>query len=366
MASEEIYTKEKLIEACNLFTNYVAIAQYISGRQKITNRTASLVKAKVEFYNIDFKPVRKTPEKRRRTTAEILVHNPDQSTRTLRKTLKKAMKDSNVLHECQICSNPGEYNGEPLRLDIDHVNGDWTNNTLKNLRFLCPNCHSQTETSGNKVEKTVGDIYTDTEITKHFKDHKTYAGIARAIFFDKRKIESNITKYIASRIEELNLDISHFNNHKRETYNQTTIQTTLVNNQSIKNRVHPSQLKRLMIEEAKIEYCCDKCNNPGEHMGKELVLDIDHKDSDWKNNEQSNLRFLCKNCHSQTDSHSVGKINPHYKIFTKDAIIESSKNNFTIREIVKDIMKVEKVDEKIVNFLYTRVSAYDIDILKYK
>lgn len=31
-------------------------------------------------------------------------------------------------------------------LHFDHINGDNTDNRLENLRFLCPNCHSQTET----------------------------------------------------------------------------------------------------------------------------------------------------------------------------------------------------------------------------
>lgn len=43
------------------------------------------------------------------------------------------------------CSGP-EWLGKPLILQLDHIDGDGTNNDPKNLRFLCPNCHSQTET----------------------------------------------------------------------------------------------------------------------------------------------------------------------------------------------------------------------------
>ena len=38
------------------------------------------------------------------------------------------------------------WNGKPIVLDLDHINGDNTDNRLVNLRFLCPNCHSQTST----------------------------------------------------------------------------------------------------------------------------------------------------------------------------------------------------------------------------
>jgi hypothetical protein len=47
---------------------------------------------------------------------------------------------------CGICCQPPEWNGEKLVLPIDHINGDPTDNRPENLRFLCPNCHSQTET----------------------------------------------------------------------------------------------------------------------------------------------------------------------------------------------------------------------------
>lgn len=45
------------------------------------------------------------------------------------------------------------WNGKELILDLDHINGDNTDNRLENLRFLCPNCHSQTETYKSKNKR---------------------------------------------------------------------------------------------------------------------------------------------------------------------------------------------------------------------
>lgn len=63
-------------------------------------------------------------------------------------TLKKYLVEERG-EECVECGLGPEYNGKPLSLQVDHVDGDSDNNDPSNLRLLCPNCHTQTPTFGN-------------------------------------------------------------------------------------------------------------------------------------------------------------------------------------------------------------------------
>ncbi len=53
-------------------------------------------------------------------------------------------------YRCQKCKRDPVWMDELLVLDLDHINGNCLDDRLKNLRFLCPNCHSQTPTSKGK------------------------------------------------------------------------------------------------------------------------------------------------------------------------------------------------------------------------
>ena len=82
------------------------------------------------------------------TLEEILVEN---STYKNISAMKRRILDANLLeYKCAICGNNGRWNDAPLVLQIDHINGNHSDHRLENLRFLCPNCHSQTETYSGK------------------------------------------------------------------------------------------------------------------------------------------------------------------------------------------------------------------------
>ena len=74
---------------------------------------------------------------------EILVQN---SSYTSSYHLKRRLLRESVIENCCAVCGLTEWRGQALSLHLDHINGDDRDNRLENLRLLCPNCHSQTET----------------------------------------------------------------------------------------------------------------------------------------------------------------------------------------------------------------------------
>lgn len=86
-----------------------------------------------------------------------------------RTSLKKKIIEQKIIdYRCDICGNNGIWLNKKITLQLDHINGINNDNRVENLRFLCPNCHSQTSTytgkntKKNKVNKCVdcGEIIT--------------------------------------------------------------------------------------------------------------------------------------------------------------------------------------------------------------
>lgn len=70
-----------------------------------------------------------------------------------RNILRKHIIQNNLLpYRCAICGI-SEWQNKKLSLELDHINGINNDNRIENLRFLCPNCHSQTVTYGSKNRK---------------------------------------------------------------------------------------------------------------------------------------------------------------------------------------------------------------------
>ncbi|WP_317443580.1 HNH endonuclease signature motif containing protein [Streptomyces collinus] len=87
----------------------------------------------------------RTHTDRTRRPEDILVRH-DGRRRTRTHLLRRALREVGVPEACAECGLGPEWLGSPMTLEIDHVNGDWSDDRRDNLRLLCPNCHAVTRT----------------------------------------------------------------------------------------------------------------------------------------------------------------------------------------------------------------------------
>lgn len=90
---------------------------------------------------------------KKKSAAEILVLRKRGSPNPSAFYLRRALIEVGVPHRCSVCGNGPEWNKKPLQLQVDHKNGKRWDCRRRNLRFICPNCHTQTENFGRKNSK---------------------------------------------------------------------------------------------------------------------------------------------------------------------------------------------------------------------
>ena len=85
-------------------------------------------------------------EKKEIDASKLLCENSKHARNILRSYI---LRNKLLPYTCAICGIT-EWQGKTLSLELDHINGINNDNRIENLRFLCPNCHSQTDTYAGK------------------------------------------------------------------------------------------------------------------------------------------------------------------------------------------------------------------------
>lgn len=121
----------------------------------------SQVKRRMDDLNLDYSifkgksAVIKTNKLNNVKKEDILKENCKHQRTVLRRYI---IKNNLIPYKCAICGCT-EWQGKTLSLELDHINGVNNDNRLENLRFLCPNCHSQTSTYGSRNQQTNSSEY---------------------------------------------------------------------------------------------------------------------------------------------------------------------------------------------------------------
>ncbi|MCQ4195197.1 HNH endonuclease signature motif containing protein [Streptomyces sp. BPPL-273] len=142
------WTKEILQEAVSASTNMCEVLRYLG--LDVVGGHHTHISRRIKAYGIDIShfrmPTRKGKPWRPRTPEGLLVEQPPaQARRIPSDRIKWAMTTAGVPERCARCGTGSVWRGRPLPLEVDHIDGDWRNNRVENLRLLCPNCHSTTD-----------------------------------------------------------------------------------------------------------------------------------------------------------------------------------------------------------------------------
>ena len=148
------YTKEILEHHAKDVNSFAGLARSL-GKSPVGGTTTHLRRScerlEVDVSHFTGQGHRKGKQSNNRKSPEdIFVVLPDLSPRPKAAQLRRALTESGVEYKCSCCGI-SSWNNQQITLQVDHKDGNFLNNVKENLRFLCPNCHSQTETWGNKA-----------------------------------------------------------------------------------------------------------------------------------------------------------------------------------------------------------------------
>lgn len=159
MSNLRPYTKEWLEELCADSFSYAEVLRKAGRKQAGGNQTT--LKKKIQEFNIDIShftgqlwnkgktrkedPRIKSNEKY--TLEEVFIENSP----VTQKVLRGYVERHQILeYKCQKCGCDGHWQDGEISLEIDHINGNNSDNRIENLRYLCPNCHALTDTYRGK------------------------------------------------------------------------------------------------------------------------------------------------------------------------------------------------------------------------
>jgi len=157
------YSKENLEKIVKECTNLSEMVRKLNNSKKAHGSLVAYLKKKLIENEIDFSHFNGKTWCTGRINPTGIAHTKEYfiknfllkngATISTSNLKKKLIKFGLKNYICEECGNNGEWNGKLLTLQLDHIDGDNTNNEILNLKILCPNCHSQTSTYTGKNNK---------------------------------------------------------------------------------------------------------------------------------------------------------------------------------------------------------------------
>lgn len=132
--------------------------------------------------------------------SKLLCENSRHTRHVLRSYI---LRNSILPYKCDICGI-SQWQGKTLSLELDHINGVNNDNRLENLRFLCPNCHSQTTTYGARNTQRVESKYETSDDLKQLIINSYIELKNRTKVASKYNLNRNAVKQVLSEAGLIN------------------------------------------------------------------------------------------------------------------------------------------------------------------
>lgn len=139
---------ENIVKKSSSFNEVLNILGYRNGKQHF-NLKQKCLKEKIDTSHF----IKNRKPNKKLKNSEIFIKSEKVSVTTVK---ARIIKDKLLEYKCSSknCPVHNEWNGHKISLHLDHINGDRTDHRLSNLRYLCPNCHSQTSTYSGRNNKS--------------------------------------------------------------------------------------------------------------------------------------------------------------------------------------------------------------------
>lgn len=168
------------------------------------------------------------------------------------------------------------------------------------------------------------------KLTNIVENANSLAEILRALGY-KHHLNSGLYTPLKKRLKLENINFSHiqlgFSSNKNRTFERVT-KSQLLEDLKARKRLPNSRKKKIIKFNIVPHQNCAECGQGRLWNKKELILQIDHIDGDPLNNNPENLRFLCPNCHSQTETFCIQNIKHSPETPTQDARKKQAKNEY--------------------------------------